>query len=664
MKSIFKVVSSLAVVLALTGCEGKFTIQDTESPKSTDNHKQGLNPENPDSSTPKLTAPIEALASDAVEPQLWLEIMGDGDSDPVADMKVVNSLPIKPNRLHKTGKSGRMIEEPLKIQNPDGTVTIGQFIFRHPKVGLVEKHLLVDDPVSTKIADHVQDLDKYHAFSFIVRVPLTSGFKSTFEGLINTSTTDSKKLRAFHTQFNKAVFQPALDLLALGMQDKPDAVRRIRAYDTLLVKKYLRSKAHLQELNSQYLTLEKKTKYLPPPPVKSRNTTDTVSEDEQIQPQLSAAESDETLQFSRNVRLLVNSDQRANKDFGLKNRIKVAFVAEGFTAEEMDKFYQQSQDKWDYIFGGGPNNYPGVAPLKDYKNLFIGFAIGVSSNQSGACHPEAPRSQACPDTRFHIKFNSYNIPRLLGFNNEADRSNVMQLVAQEVPGAELSVVLVNDLTYGGSGGLPAMVSLDSSANEIIVHELFGHSFAKLGDEYSDPYPGYPDVEEVNTTKNSAGTKWSSLLKTLGLQLKEGAHYHEHGWYRAEESCKMKTLGSDVPFCTVCTEAIVRSIYNLVQPIDSVIPSNNKNIILMGSLPMKFKVQTVNVDSKFEINWFLDGQWIPSQTSDTLDAQSLNLRSGRHTVTVQVKDSTKYVYDTADENSDILKQAFMWTLDVR
>ena len=61
---------------------------------------------------------------------------------------------------------------------------------------------------------------------------------------------------------------------------------------------------------------------------------------------------------------------------------------------------------------------------------------------------------------------------------------------------------MNDTEYGGAGGQYAIVSLDPNANEVIAHELMGHSFAKLGDEYTDPYPSFPDIEEPNTEMDS------------------------------------------------------------------------------------------------------------------------------------------------------------------
>ena len=88
------------------------------------------------------------------------------------------------------------------------------------------------------------------------------------------------------------------------------------------------------------------------------------------------------------------------------------------------------------------------------------------------------------------------------------------VMRNNAPDYDLSVIISNDPTYGGAGGIPALVSLDPDASDVVAHELFGHSFAHLGDEYADPYPGYPNVEEPNTTTNGdpATVKWAQWEK--------------------------------------------------------------------------------------------------------------------------------------------------------
>src|SRR5690606_922508 len=96
-----------------------------------------------------------------------------------------------------------------------------------------------------------------------------------------------------------------------------------------------------------------------------------------------------------------------------------------------------------------------------------------------------------------------------------------------------------------------------------------HSFADLGDEYSSAYPGYPDIEEPNTTRETRREfiKWNHWIEEATpvptpaisaysgvIGLFEGAHYHASDWYRPKRECKMRSLGQE--FCAVCGEAIV------------------------------------------------------------------------------------------------------------
>src|SRR5206468_10357425 len=110
----------------------------------------------------------------------------------------------------------------------------------------------------------------------------------------------------------------------------------------------------------------------------------------------------------------------------------------------------------------------------------------------------------------------------------------------------------------------------------------GHTFADLTDAYGDPFPGYTPIEKPNATAQTHRSlvKWAAwILPTTPLPtpqdpansqlvgLFEGAEYQSNGWYRPKLDCKMRTLGT--PFCEVCSEALVKSMYTAIRPIDSV-----------------------------------------------------------------------------------------------
>src|ERR1019366_296720 len=176
------------------------------------------------------------------------------------------------------------------------------------------------------------------------------------------------------------------------------------------------------------------------------------------------------------------------------------------------------------------------------------------------------------------------------------------------PNCQLQVLLVNDPTPGGSDGFSktAIASTAVLFNEmppfppgILTHET-GHVLANLGDEYSTPYPGFPDTEEPNTTRqtNRALIKWNAWISTNApiptpnsvgdgvVGLFQGAHYHTTGWYRPELNCVMGSLG--VPFCAVCSEALVLSIYQRVRPVDGFSPAST-NLSVTNTQPVAFSL---------------------------------------------------------------------------
>lgn len=68
--------------------------------------------------------------------------------------------------------------------------------------------------------------------------------------------------------------------------------------------------------------------------------------------------------------------------------------------------------------------------------------------------------------------------------------------AAAVPNWDRILVLVNDITYGGSGGPLLGSSVHPQAPDIIRHE-YGHSFTGLADEYDTPFPGFPACSDVS-----------------------------------------------------------------------------------------------------------------------------------------------------------------------
>jgi hypothetical protein len=248
---------------------------------------------------------------------------------------------------------------------------------------------------------------------------------------------------------------------------------------------------------------------------------------------------------------------------------------------------------------------------------------------------------------------------------------VNDLLATLMPEYDIVALIVNDTEYGGSGGFPLIASVNQSSADIAIHEL-GHSFSNLGDEYGDPFPGFPDFEEPNTTTetNRALIKWNAWIlddtpvptpqtfdyaSVVGLF--EGAHYHFTGWYRPKYNCKMRTLNA--PFCEVCSETLVESMYGLIRPIESVSPATNQVVSVTNADMVTFSVTPLNPATySLGIQWFLNGAAVNGATTTVFTLTGFDFASGTNTVKVEVVDNTSKV--RTDPNM-LLKDSASWTV---
>ena len=263
------------------------------------------------------------------------------------------------------------------------------------------------------------------------------------------------------------------------------------------------------------------------------------------------------------------------KSGGVDECIDIAIVAEGYTAEEADKFYMDAQTAMEAILAH--------EPFGQYKDRFNFVAVALPSQDSGV---SVPGEGLWKDTALGSHFNTFYSDRYL----TTLRLRQMHDRLCGVP-YEHIVILTNTDTYGG-GGIFNSYTLTTAGHSafkpVVVHE-FGHSFAGLADEYyyDDQFVGYyyPDCEpwEQNiTTLFDFSSKWNDMLpqgtaiptapvegniwKTFHegnsmdslVGVYEGAGYQSKGVYRPFPDCRMKTNAAE-SFCPVCQRAIARII---------------------------------------------------------------------------------------------------------
>src|SRR5262249_22515661 len=122
---------------------------------------------------------------------------------------------------------------------------------------------------------------------------------------------------------------------------------------------------------------------------------------------------------SGNVRILKTNGVDSGAALTQPNRIKLVFVADAFTAQQTETFFQEAQKKWDYLFGGGATP-KGVEPFRTYRKYFMGLAISTVSNQGKACHPND--GDDCKSghgrTALEAQFATFGIERLLSMTSD------------------------------------------------------------------------------------------------------------------------------------------------------------------------------------------------------------------------------------------------------
>ena len=240
--------------------------------------------------------------------------------------------------------------------------------------------------------------------------------------------------------------------------------------------------------------------------------------------------------------------------------INIAFVAEGYTREEMPIYIEDVKKSIDALFSH--------EPFKSRKEVFNIIAVEPASEESGT---SVPRKGIWKRTALGSHFDTFYTERYLTTLHLKRLHDVLAGLPYEH-----IIVLVNTEVYGG-GGILNSYNLSAAHHAktlpVVVHE-FGHSFAGLADEYAydnEPIPMYPaDIEpwepNITTLKDFHG-KWEKMISKKtpvptpadkkyadAVGVYEGAGYSLNGVYRPMQDCRMRT-NENPTFCPVCQKAI-------------------------------------------------------------------------------------------------------------
>jgi len=188
------------------------------------------------------------------------------------------------------------------------------------------------------------------------------------------------------------------------------------------------------------------------------------------------------------------------------DKVDFVFIAEGYTAEDRDKFKADVDRMAAYLFT--------VEPYKGLKDRFNIRAVFRPSPERGV---DEPRQRAFRKTVLNASFNAFDLDRYMLIEGD----HRMHEMAGQVP-YDAIIVLVNSPRYGGGSiGLDYCVTTvdHPTSRQVFIHEL-GHSFAYLADEYyqsevsyNEFYPKGVEPLEANITAllDPSGVKWKDLL---------------------------------------------------------------------------------------------------------------------------------------------------------
>lgn len=245
--------------------------------------------------------------------------------------------------------------------------------------------------------------------------------------------------------------------------------------------------------------------------------------------------------------------------------IDVAILAEGYTLQEMQTFYEDADIACKSIFDH--------EPFKSMKKRFNVVAVASPSTDSGV---SVPRLNEWKHTAFGSHFSTFYSDRYL----TTSRVKAIHDALAGIP-YEHIIILANTEEYGG-GGIYNSYTLTTAHHPmfrpVVVHE-FGHSFGGLADEYfydndvmTDTYPLDIEPWEQNiSTQVDFAAKWKDMLsentpvptpaevsENYPIGVYEGGGYSAKGIFRPAENCRMRT--NEYPaFCPVCQRALHRII---------------------------------------------------------------------------------------------------------
>jgi hypothetical protein len=222
-----------------------------------------------------------------------------------------------------------------------------------------------------------------------------------------------------------------------------------------------------------------------------------------------------------------------------RDKVDLVFLAEGYTAADLDKFRADVRRFSDWLFETEP-----------YRSARADFNVRGVFRPSPERGMDEPRQGNWRQTTLNASFNAFDLDRY----QLTEENRLLREIADQVP-CDTVVILTNSSRYGG-GGIYNDYCLTTSDNDrsryVFLHEL-GHSFAGLADEYyasevsyNDFYPKGVEPTEPNITAflDREALKWKDLV-TPGTPLPTDWGKPEFDALQADMAKTMKAMRAEL-----------------------------------------------------------------------------------------------------------------------
>lgn len=273
-----------------------------------------------------------------------------------------------------------------------------------------------------------------------------------------------------------------------------------------------------------------------------------------------------------------DGEVRVYREGDEENPIKLAFMGDGFTEEDL-----VVGGYYDEVMEEGIKALFSVEPYKTYRQYFCPYIVYVRSQERGISTKKNGVEYITQ------KNTALSLALIKGSTMIYSDMEKIEEYAEKVPGLTISkasiCVVGNDSRVAGksnlfpSGEVIALVLKASGGfyRNAVVHEMGGHGFGLLGDEYVDNVIGGDMVTEaaikslqssylwganqnVVAEKNPQIVFWKDFIGRPGYErvgLIEGGFGYKRGIWRSEQNCCLRF--NDLYFCIGCRLAIVKRI---------------------------------------------------------------------------------------------------------